>query len=261
MVKYSHSKLSTFEQCKLKYKFRYIDKLKPEFEKTIEAHLGTCIHNSLEWLYKSVMKGKTQSLDELILEYTKSWKKEYKENFKIVKNNLKAEDYFSKGIKFLIDYYLENQPFNDGTIELEKRIEISIHPEHKHKIIGFIDRLSYNLEKNRYEVHDYKTASMLPTQEKIDNDKQLAIYGFAIKKLFGEDKEVALIWHYLDHNKKIISKRTNEQYEELIKKIVNLIEEIETTREFPPNKSVLCGWCEFKNLCPAWNNTNLYKYI
>ena len=31
---YSHSKLSTFEQCKLKYKYRYIDKIKPDVEQT-----------------------------------------------------------------------------------------------------------------------------------------------------------------------------------------------------------------------------------
>ena len=40
MVIYSHSRLSTFEQCKLKFKFRYIDKLTPEIENTIEGFLG-----------------------------------------------------------------------------------------------------------------------------------------------------------------------------------------------------------------------------
>jgi RecB family exonuclease len=254
MARYSHSRLSTFEQCKLKYKFKYIDKLKPDFEKTIESHLGSCVHNVLEWFYKNILKKRIPSLDELILEFTKNWKKEYKQNFKIVKNNLKAEDYFSKGIKFLIDYYIENQPFNDGTIEIEKKIEILIHPERKHKIIGFIDRLAYNLEKNRYEIHDYKTAGTLPSQEKIDSDRQLAIYGLAIKEIFGKDKEVALIWHYLDHNKKIISRRTNEQYENLIKEIIELIDKIENTKEFEANKSILCDWCEFKEKCFVWKN-------
>ena len=39
MVKrYSHSKLSTFEQCPIKFKYKYIDKIPVEFKKTIEAH-------------------------------------------------------------------------------------------------------------------------------------------------------------------------------------------------------------------------------
>jgi RecB family exonuclease len=137
---------------------------------------------------------------------------------------------------------------------MEKKIEILIHPERKHKIIGFIDRLAYNLEKNRYEIHDYKTAGTLPSQEKIDSDRQLAIYGLAIKEIFGKDKEVALIWHYLDHNKKIISRRTNEQYENLIKEIIELIDKIENTKEFEANKSILCDWCEFKEKCFVWKN-------
>ena len=35
---YSHSRLSTFEQCPFKFKLRYIDEIEPEIEKTIEAH-------------------------------------------------------------------------------------------------------------------------------------------------------------------------------------------------------------------------------
>lgn len=252
MTKYSHSKLSSFEQCKLKYKLKYIDKTKPDFEKTIETHLGTCVHSALEWLYNQVINNKIPKLDELILEYTQIWKKEFKKEFKIVKINLSPDEYFNKGIKFLIDYYIENQPFQDGTIELEKKIEIQLHEAHPYKLTGFIDRLTYNMLKKRYEIHDYKTAHSLPSQEKMDNDRQLAIYGLAIKEIFGKDKEVVLIWHYLDHNRKIISSRTEQQYEYLRQEILRLIKEIEATKDFKPNVSILCDWCEFKNQCPAW---------
>ena len=54
MATYSHSKLCTFEQCPLKYKLRYIDKIKPVIEKTIESHLGKVVHGTLEWIYNSV---------------------------------------------------------------------------------------------------------------------------------------------------------------------------------------------------------------
>ena len=37
MAVYSHSKLSAFEQCPLKFKYRYIEKKTPDIEKTIEA--------------------------------------------------------------------------------------------------------------------------------------------------------------------------------------------------------------------------------
>jgi len=168
----------------------------------------------------------------------------------IVKENLTPKDYFERGTKFLIDYYNSNKPFDDNTIEIEKRIFIEL--EGKYKIQGFIDRLVHNIENNEYEIHDYKTSNNLPKKEQVDNDKQLALYSIAIKEKFGKDKEVSLIWHYLAHDKKINSKRTNEQLEQLKKETIELIKEIEKTTEFPPNKSHLCHWCQYKDICPAW---------
>ena len=46
MTIYSHSRLSTFEQCPKKFKYKYLDKLKPEIEKTIETHLGSAVHKT-----------------------------------------------------------------------------------------------------------------------------------------------------------------------------------------------------------------------
>ena len=51
MVIYSHSRLSTFEQCPFKFKLRYIDKIIPEIENTIESFLGGIVHETLEWIY------------------------------------------------------------------------------------------------------------------------------------------------------------------------------------------------------------------
>ena len=125
MATYSHSKLSTFEQCKYKYKLRYIDEIKPEVEKSIEAHLGTCVHDTLEWLYGEVLKKSIPTLDEALIHYTEKWTSENVQDFIIVKEFLTSQDYYNKGIQFLIDYYTEHNPFNDGTIELEKKVMIS----------------------------------------------------------------------------------------------------------------------------------------
>jgi hypothetical protein len=89
----------------------------------------------------------------------------------------------------------------------------------------------------------------------MDEDRQLALYAIAIKDIFGQDKEVKLIWHYLAHNTKIISTRTNHQLENLKEEIINLIKKIETTTEFPPQKSILCGWCEYQTMCPQFGGS------
>ena len=253
MVKiYSHSKLSTFEQCRLKFKYRYIDKI-TVIEKSIEAFLGGIVHNTLEWLYIQVKNNKLPSIDEIIIYYSTNWQEKYNSNIIIIKKELTIKDYFNKGVEFLVGYYTKHKPFDDNTLEVEKRVLINLDEFGEYKLIGFVDRLVHNLEKDEYEIHDYKTANNLPSQEQIENDRQLALYSIAIKDLFGENKEVILIWHYLAHNKKISSRRTNKQLEQLKKETLELIRKIELTTEFPYNKTILCNWCEYKSRCLAYN--------
>ncbi|MDO8467878.1 MAG: PD-(D/E)XK nuclease family protein [Nanoarchaeota archaeon] len=252
---YSHSKLSTFEQCKLKYKFRYIDKIIPEIEETIETHLGSVVHSTLEWLYKLVILGKIPSIDETIMHYHQEWENNWVDDIVIINKRMSKEDYFERGIRFILDYYIEHAPFNDNTIEIEKKIFVKIGDE-EHTLQGFIDRLVHNIKTEEYEIHDYKTSGTLPSKERIENDRQLALYSIAIKEIFGNDKKVKLIWHYLHFNKKIEIYKTDEQIERLKEKIQFLINEIESTKEFPYNISALCDWCEYKNICPAWTKSS-----
>jgi len=248
---YSHSRLSSFEQCPLKFKYRYIDKIIPEIEKSIESVLGITVHETLEWLYKESEKN-VPNLDKTIIYYLDKWQQNYNPKINIVKKNLTEKDYFNLGVEYILNYYTKYQPFKENTLEIEKKIFFNLDEQGEYKIIGFIDRLSYNLKTNEYEIHDYKTANTLPTQERIDNDRQLALYAIAIKNIYGQDKEVKLVWHYLAYNKKITSTRTNLQLENLKKQTLELIKKIESTTEFPPNKSVLCNWCEYKNICPEF---------
>ena len=254
MSVFSHSRLSTFEQCRLKYKFRYIDNIIPDIEKTIESHLGSMVHKTLEWLYNQVKKGKIPTIDEVIVNYSEKWKEDYEEEIPIVKKYMTVGDYFNKGIQFLINYYTKHKPFDDNTIAVEKHILFDLDEKGDHKIRGFIDRLVYNLKTDEYEVHDYKTSNNLPKQEILDKDRQLALYSIAIKEIYGMEKKVILIWHYLSFNKKLHSRRTDEQLKQLKEETINLIREIESTTEFPPNKSPLCHWCEYKPICPVWGN-------
>jgi len=259
MPLYSHSKISTFEQCAFKFKLRYIDKVIPEIEKTIEAHLGKSVHEALEWLYNIMKEAKrTPSLDETIIQYTEAWQKEFSNELTIVKKELTHKDYFNKGVQFIIGYYTQHYPFKEKTIECEKKIIISLDEEGKYKIQGFIDRLAQNLETGEIEIHDYKTANSLPTKEKIENDRQLALYSIAIKEEFG-NKAVCLIWHYLAHDTKICSRRTDEQLSKLKKETLEIIKKIESTSFFPTNKGILCNWCEYKNLCPEFNSLSDFK--
>lgn len=246
MVVYSYSKINTFEKCPLKFKYRYIDKIIPEIEKSIEAFLGEIVHSTLEWIYAQV-KIKAPTIDEVITYYGISWKNNFSDKISIKKES--EEYYFDLGVKFILGYYTEHYPFDDNTIALEEKIEVDLDELGEYKIIGYIDRLVHNKEKDEYEIHDYKTGNSLPYKDKIENDKQLSLYSIAVKNNFGKDKEVYLIWHYLAFNKEITIKKTNEELEKLRRETIETIKKIEATTDYPANKSILCDWCEFRDIC------------
>ncbi len=246
---YSHSRLSTFEQCQLKFKFKYLDKLVPEIEQTIEGFLGNKVHETLEWIYKSSMNQISVSLDEAIEFYLNVWKRDFNNEIKIVNQEKDADFYLTKGVRFIIDYYQQHFPFKENTIAVEKQVFVKLDNEGKYLVQGYIDRLVYNNETNILEIHDYKTGGFLKSQEELDKDRQLALYSMGIRNEFSNAKDIYLIWHFLDFNKKLVSKRTDEQLDSLKQEIIALINKIESTKKFLPNQGILCNWCEFRKYC------------
>ena len=66
MTLYSHSRLTTFENCPYKYKLKYIDRVETEDFETVEAFLGSRVHDALEKLYRDLLNGKELSLGDLL---------------------------------------------------------------------------------------------------------------------------------------------------------------------------------------------------
>ena len=73
MTLYSHSRLTTFENCPYKYKLKYIDRVETEDFETVEAFLGSRVHDALEKLYRDLLNGKELSLGDLLEYYEKVW--------------------------------------------------------------------------------------------------------------------------------------------------------------------------------------------
>ncbi len=167
MTNFSHSKLGTFETCKLQYKFSYIDKVKVEQEDTVETFLGSRVHEALEKLYKDLKFQKILSLKELLAYFNKLWKENWNETVKINKKDYSEENYRLMGEKYLADYYGRYKPFDKGTVlGLETLDFLDLGKGYKFHIR--IDRL-VDIGNGVYEVHDYKTNNSLPKQEKLDD--------------------------------------------------------------------------------------------
>ena len=98
---YSNSKLETFDQCKLRYKFQYIDKIQVDIPTTIEAFMGNMVHDTLEKLY-SLVELRLPELKEILEFYSKKWNESYTPNILIAKPYLTQEDYKKLGEKFRV---------------------------------------------------------------------------------------------------------------------------------------------------------------
>jgi len=252
MGTYSHSRLSTFEQCSLKYKYAYIDKVETEIVRTIETFMGDLVHQTLEKLYKDLKFLKLNELRDLITFYNDLWKKHWVEGILIVKDQYTEDNYRLMGEKMISDYYKHYHPFDQTkTIGLETQDFLDLDDDYK--IHVRIDRLA-SPKDGVYEIHDYKTNSNLKKQDELDHDRQLAIYALGVKKMYPDAKEVILVWHFLAFDKEMRSHRTTEQLEELRKDILSLIAKVEQENEFNPSPSALCDYCEFKTICPLWKH-------
>ncbi|MEM0231266.1 MAG: PD-(D/E)XK nuclease family protein [Candidatus Woesearchaeota archaeon] len=257
MKVFSHSRIQSYEQCPLKFKFAYIDNVETEISESIESFLGSRVHEALEKLYRDLMFEKLDSVEEILQFYNEEWKKNWNDGIVIVRENegYSAENYRKMGERFLRDYYKRYYPFNHSrTIALETEEKVALDDEHYIHIR--IDRLAIAPD-GTYEIHDYKTSSSIKTQEELDKDRQLAIYAYGVKKMFPDAKKVSLVWHYLAFDKEMRSERTDEQLEKLRDEVLSIIREIESEDKFEPKMSALCDWCEFRPVCP--NFKHLYE--
>lgn len=253
--RYSISRIESFEKCPLQYKYRYIDRIPLKVE-TIEAFLGTQVHEALKEFYDFIKNKIVKPKDWLLSKYEKLWTKDFSDSIKIVKTEFSAEDYYQKGKKSLIDYYDEYKPFDRTKIvKTEESIYFSLKQDgDEYSFVGILDRLDWNDREKIFEIHDYKTSASLMTQEEADRDFQLPLYQLALKSKWPEAEKAKLVWHFLLFNKQIESARTKRQLTDLQDKVIEKIKAIEACQEFTPHKSALCEWCDFQEICPLWKH-------
>ena len=249
MPLYSHSQLSMYEECPLKYKLRYRDRIRRDTE-GIEGFLGTVVHETLKKFYDDLRLTKLNALSDLLSHYDRLWQQNWHDSIIITKHDLTAEHYQALGKKLLKTYYERYAPFDsDMTIGTEMRITFSLDDSDRYKLTGLIDRLSQT-EQGIYQIHDYKTSAYLPSQENVDNDRQLALYHIGVQRRWPDIKDLRLIWHYLAFDRELVSSRSEEEISRLVMETIRLIDEIKSAEDFPPRESAFCQWCEYPDLCP-----------
>jgi putative RecB family exonuclease len=250
VTEYSHSRLSAFEDCPRKFRFRYVDDLKVEGE-GVEAFMGKRVHEILERLYHHVGRfGKPPSLGQVLDRFRRDWAAAWHEKITIVRSENAPEFYRERGARCLENFYRGHYPFTDGeTLGIEQELRLSLDDGGRYRARGFVDRITRRRD-GVFEIHDYKTGGYLPPQSRIDGDRQLALYQIGLEQTYPEVREVELVWHYLVFNKTLRSRRSPEALDALRAATMRLIDVIEGETTFAPKPGPLCRWCDYLELCP-----------
>ncbi len=250
---YSHSRLSSFEDCPKKFQFRYVLRI-PSKTESIEQFVGKRVHEVLERLYIATGKGFVPTLAQVLKRFELLWDEHYVEaRIRIARPENSVGFYRSIGERCLTRFYRRFYPFDsDETLGLEKPVSFSLDERGSYRIRGVVDRIVRTADET-IEIHDYKTARRVPSQKRLDRDRQLALYQMALAEVYGGDHPIRLVWHYLQHDRTRTSTRTPEQLEELRAGTIEVIDRIRAETAFEARTSPLCGWCEYRDICPAQN--------
>ena len=252
---YSHSRLSSFENCRKQFEFRYILKIPQETE-GVEAFVGKRVHEVLERLYQFTDGGRIPGLEKVVKRYYALWDEHYDDKrVRIVREGTPLSFYKELGERCLRHYYRAHYPFDaDETLGLEERVVFELDDAGEYQMQGIIDRI-VRCADGAIEIHDYKTGARVPSQAIADKDRQLALYQIGLTKEYGDEQPFRLVWHYVAKGQKRVSERSPEQLSALREETIARIDQIESASEFPAKKNSLCNWCEYKAYCPAFGNS------
>ena len=250
VTEYSHSRLSAFEDCPRKFRFRYVDDIKVDSE-GVEAFMGKRVHEILERLYHHLGRfGKPPSLGQVLDRFRRDWAQAWHDKIMIVRTENAPDFYLERGARCLENFYRAHYPFSEGeTVGIEQPIQLLLDGDGRYRARGIIDRVTRRRD-GVFEIHDYKTSGYLPPQSRIDGDRQLALYQIGIEQTYSEAREVELVWHFLVFNRTLRSRRSAEALDDLRASTMRLIDSIESEQEFAPKPGPLCRWCEYASLCP-----------
>ncbi len=244
---YSHSRLSVFEACRLRYRLKYVDRVRRDLE-GVEAFLGSRVHEALESLYRDVSMGRLPGAEAVVGHFHRRWEEEWHPDVHVANPRYAPAEYRAVGEECLRRYHARHAPFRaDQTLGVEMRVGLDL--PGGARLEGYADRVARDPD-GWIAIHDYKTASALPTQADADQDRQLALYQAAIEAQWPGAPGIRLVWHYLRFDERLVSTRSRERMAALLRDTARLVDSVESERDWAPTPSALCGWCPYWDLCP-----------
>ena len=178
----SASRLNTFHSCRLKYFWRYVERVKAP--STPALHTGKAFHDALRQFNLGRWKGTPCSNEELHEGFLEYWASEQNEN---PVEWGEDEDRHRDKAWSLVTAYLEQNPVpvNEAVEGVEVRLEMQL-PEHPTTLVGIVDLIRGGSGSILVE---YKTAAQTtnPKLLGIKHQTQLTAYSLLFEDAVGHE--------------------------------------------------------------------------
>ena len=250
----SHSAISTFQQCPLKYRFKYIDGLP---EETVAASLvfGGAIHKAVEFHFQELLAGEqAPGIDELLAEYHDAWQGREPGEVQFGKDD-DVNTLGKLAERMLIAFQASEFANPNGTIvAVEEEFQGELVPGCP-DLLGRVDLL---IERgDTWTITDLKTSRSRWSQEQADDSaEQLLLYSELVQQVAPKQTlklEFAVITKtkepVVERYDVLIDPRRIERTKRIVSKVWRAIE---AGNFYPAPSPMNCPSCPFRVPCRAW---------
>ncbi|MEJ7774742.1 MAG: PD-(D/E)XK nuclease family protein [Nocardioidaceae bacterium] len=257
----SPSRASDFMSCPLLYRFRVIDKL-PE-SPSIDAVRGSVVHKVLEDLFDLPSADRTPERAKALLpgawEGLLEAEPELAEMFAQPGPDGRPDSpdllaWLDQCRALLGRYFTLEDPQRLEPAEREVHVITQLDSGlHLH---GYIDRVDV-APTGELRIVDYKTGKSPGEYFEAKALFQMKFYALVVWRTRGVIPRMLQLV-YLGNGEMLRYEPTEQDLlatERKVRALWDAITRANETGDWRPNKSVLCGWCDHKALCPAWGGT------
>jgi putative RecB family exonuclease len=244
----SPSKVSSFTDCALAFRFSVIDRL-PE-PPTPAATKGSLVHAALERLHLLDPAERTLDAALACLDDAAVAQRDDPEYAELGLGPDEAAAFHADAADLVRNYFRLEDPTRVRSIGLELKVEAEIDGI---RLRGIIDRLELD-DDGELVVTDYKTGGAPSEQHERKRLAGVHIYSLLCEQVIGRRprtvqllylrQPLALTTHPTD--------RSTRGTRRTLGAVWQAVERACDREDFRPQTSRLCDWCAFKAYCPAY---------
>lgn len=238
-VRLSFSRVDAWEQCGLKFRYRYVDRL-PTAPRSYLS-FGTSVHTALEAFHERTLFG-MPSEEELLGFLYDGWDSA---GFADQPREEQVTQY-RRAQDVLRRYHARTAPTYRPAAETEAWFELPI--ADRAIVVGSIDRVDVD-DDGRFHVVDYKTGKLRSVAH-VRESLQLSIYALACEHLYGQLPATVALDFVVAGTPVVVAVEDLDLAgaEERILQVADAV----VAEDYAPTPNRLCNWCDYRQACPAW---------